>query len=184
MIAVMSYELAEQLMMRTQRHRVLEKGSFLFQEGDKVRSVFVVGEGRVELTRCQSDGASIILQRATGRDILAEASLYSTHYHCDGLVARRSTVFEISKRDFLALLRDDSTFSNLWAAHLAREVQAARYLCEILARKTVSERLDGWLAWHGTGLPEKGQWKAIAGQIGVSPEALYRELARRRRVKE
>jgi hypothetical protein len=28
--------------------------------------------------------------------------------------------------------------------------------------------------------PEKGDWKLVASQIGVSPEALYREIAKRR----
>ena len=43
----------------------------------------------------------------------------------------------------------------------------------------VSARLDAWLAWHGE-LPPRGDWKQLADQIGVSPEALYREMARRR----
>jgi hypothetical protein len=30
-------------------------------------------------------------------------------------------------------------------------------------------------------LPSKGEWKALAEDIGVSPEALYRELSKRRR---
>jgi hypothetical protein len=30
-------------------------------------------------------------------------------------------------------------------------------------------------------LPPKGEWKSVAEQIGVSPEALYRELSRRRK---
>jgi hypothetical protein len=49
-----------------------------------------------------------------------------------------------------------------------------------LSLKTVAERLEGWLIWRGGGLPPKGAWKDIAAEIGVSPEALYRELAKRR----
>lgn len=43
--------------------------------------------------------------------------------------------------------------------------------------RTVWERLDGWLALHGE-LPPRGGWIEIAREIGVTPEALYRELAR------
>jgi hypothetical protein len=46
--------------------------------------------------------------------------------------------------------------------------------------KTVAERLDAWLALHDDGLPPKGQRLRVASEIGVTPEALYRELARRR----
>ena len=53
-----------------------------------------------------------------------------------------------------------------------------RLRSEILGMKTVAERLDSWLAFNP--LPPKGQWAATADNIGVSPEALYRELARRR----
>jgi len=39
-------------------------------------------------------------------------------------------------------------------------------------------RLDAWLAWHGD-LPSKGDWARLVDEIGVSPEALYREMAKR-----
>jgi hypothetical protein len=37
-----------------------------------------------------------------------------------------------------------------------------------------------WLAGHAANLPARGEWRALAGEIAVSPEALYREIARRR----
>ncbi|MCP4184697.1 MAG: hypothetical protein GY761_15500 [Hyphomicrobiales bacterium] len=46
--------------------------------------------------------------------------------------------------------------------------------------KKVSERLDAWLDWYSGELPHKGEWKEVAAEIGVSPEALYRELASRK----
>lgn len=180
MIAIMSENIAQQIIKRAEQSRLLEKGAFLFHEGDLVRSVFVIQDGLVELTRHQLDGAPVILQRATDGAVLAEASVYSDVYHCAALVALPSTVFQLPKPTFLTCLREDRHFSELWSMHLAREVHAARYRSEILSRKTVSDRLDGWMAWYENKLPEKGQWKSVAEQIGVSPEALYRELARRR----
>jgi hypothetical protein len=44
----------------------------------------------------------------------------------------------------------------------------------------VAERLDAWIAWNDGNSPEKGEWKLVANQIGVSPEALYREIGKRR----
>lgn len=180
MIEIMSDDFIERLIARTGRRRSLDPGSYLFHQGAPVRSVFVIEEGLVELTRHHRDGASIVVQRATRRTVLAEASVYSASYHCDAVAESPSSVFALPKAAFLKHLRDDAAFANLWAAHLAREVQSARYRSEILTRKTVAERLDGWLAWRENELPSKGQWKSVAGQIGVSPEALYRELAKRR----
>lgn len=113
---------------------------------------------------------------------MAEASAFAETYHCDAIVRSDACVRGISRRRFLDLFRTDPKLSETWAARLAREVQTTRLRSEILALRTVTERLDAWLAWHGT-LPPKGEWHQIARQIAVSPEALYREIARRRRTK-
>jgi CRP-like cAMP-binding protein len=64
--------------------------------------------------------------------------------------------------------------------HLAHELQRARLHAEILSIRTVAKRLDAWLATRGGDAPHRGEWKTAANEIGVSPEALYREMARRR----
>lgn len=179
MIGIMSVDFVARFIAGADRQRTLAQGDRLFRQGDPVRSVFVVEEGLIALTRHLRDGRSLVLQRATGQTVLAEASVYSEAYHCDAIAEAPSRVFEWRKAAFLKHLREDDVFSDRWAAHLAREVQSARYRSEILTRKTVAERLDGWLAWRGNQLPPRGQWKGIALQIGVSPEALYRELAKR-----
>lgn len=61
------------------------------------------------------------------------------------------------------------------------ELQNARLHAEILSLKTVAQRLDAWMTWKDGVFPRKGEWKTIASQLGVSPEALYREIAKRRR---
>lgn len=174
-------ELIEQLMAQAGKHRSMGQGAYLFHQSDPICSIFIVENGLVELTRHQRNGTTISLQRAKCNTVLAEASVYSEHYHCDAVAKLPTRVFEIPKTIFLECLQADKEFSYQWAAHLAKEVQSTRYRCEILSRKTVAERLDGWLAGlGGDELPPKGQWKSIAAQIGVSPEALYRELAKRR----
>ena len=50
---------------------------------------------------------------------------------------------------------------------------------EILSLRTVAQRLSAWLELNGE-LPAKGEWLILAAEIGTSPEALYREIARRR----
>jgi CRP/FNR family transcriptional regulator, dissimilatory nitrate respiration regulator len=180
MIAIMSETFSQQLVALASKRNEIESGTYLFHEGDRVKMVFVVESGLIELSRRQPDGESIVLQRATDMAVLAESSLYSQDYHCDAIASVQSTVFQISKSAFLAHLHEDRQFSQLWSASLAREVRSVRTRCEILSRKTVAQRLDGWMAWHDNKLPEKGQWKDVARQIAVTPEALYRELARRR----
>lgn len=159
--------------------RALGAGEYLFHLGEPVVALFVVLEGEVHLIRHQEQGGTIILQRAGPTDILAEASLFSDRYHCDAVARTRANVRSIPKRRLLGRLRHEPDFAEAWAAHLAREIQNTRFRSEVLSLRTVASRLDAWLAWHGA-LPPKGEWRQLAAQIGVSPEALYREMAARR----
>jgi CRP-like cAMP-binding protein len=89
-------------------------------------------------------------------------------------------VLAVGRDALKARLAADPGLAAGFAASLAREVQAARLRAELLAMRTVAERLEGWLAWHDAALPAKGGWRDLATEIGVTPEALYREIARRR----
>lgn len=55
----------------------------VFHLGAIVRRVHWVREGVIHLVRHQRNGSALVLQRAGPGSILAEASLYSTRYHCD-----------------------------------------------------------------------------------------------------
>lgn len=179
MIAIMSDAVLPLLLQLPGRTRTFAAGEALFRVGDPVRNLHVVREGQVHLVRHQIDGVALILQRASAGDVLAEASLHSRNYHCDAVAERNSLAWSIRKRDFQERLRTDKALSEAWSQHLAHEVQKARLHAEILSLKTVAARVDSWVAWNGT-LPERGHWATVAEQIGVSPEALYRELAKRR----
>ena len=76
-----------------------------------------------------------------------------------------------------ALERDGPALAALRRA--SHEVQALRTRVEVMRFKTLRERLDAYLELFG--LPPKGTWITVADWIGVTPEALYRELAKRRR---
>lgn len=159
--------------------RSVEPGALLFHSGDAVRSMFLVAQGTVILTRVTGTGTSITLQRAHPGQVLAEASAYSRTYHCDGRAVTAAILRAVPVARFRARLAKDSNLSEVWASHLAHAVQAARMRAEIRTLCTVAERLDTWLG-EGRALPDKGQWQDLAAELGVSREALYRELAKRR----
>lgn len=181
MITIMSTELSARLSALTRTARTLNAGEWLFQRGDAVRSMFLVTGGIIELLRHSEDGKPAILQRAGAGSLLAEASAFSARYHCDAVAREASTMLEIRRTDFVDLLDSDPEFSRDWMAYLASQVQVARLRSEILTLKTVGQRLSAWLAFNDGQLPEKGKWQALAFELGVTPEALYREIARRRK---
>jgi CRP-like cAMP-binding protein len=180
MIAVMSQLAAalERLPSATVRGR---QGETLFSRGDSVRFLYRVRSGAVHLSRMDISGKPAVMQRAAPGDVLAEASLFSDAYHCDAVVVADAELARLGKADVLAAMAADPALLQDFTAHLAGEVQRTRSRVEVLTRRTVAERLDGWLALHDEGLPALGQRRWLAEEIGVSPEALYRELARRRR---
>jgi hypothetical protein len=63
-------------------------------------------------------------------------------------------------------------------ARCAGRLQAARTQTAILSLKTVAERLDALLDTGNPQLPAGGHWRELDHTLAVSPEALYRELAR------
>lgn len=180
MISIMSLSMFERLGKFAQRGRSLEAGEALFRAGDPVRSLFLVSSGHVELVRMLPHGTPLILQRAGPGGIFAEASLFSDRYHCDAVARDGALLQVIPRRRLEAAFAEDGGLARAWAAYLARGVQEERARAEILALKTVRERLDAWSALHDGTLPAKGAWRQLALEIGVSPEALYREMAARR----
>lgn len=154
-------------------------GQHLFELGAPVRYMHFVETGTVRLVRYQTDGAALVLQKVSAKSLLAEASLYATAYHCTAEAQTAATTWVVSRKDFRMRLAADARFSEAWGRHLAHEVQEARLHAQMVSLKTVEARLNAWVEWKGP-LPERGAWASIAHEIGVSPEALYRELARRR----
>jgi CRP-like cAMP-binding protein len=82
---------------------------------------------------------------------------------------------------FRQRLRDDPPLAEAWTRYLARQVQQARFRSEVLALRTVGDRLNMWMDWHDQQPPARGARTRLARELGVSREALYRELASRRR---
>jgi CRP-like cAMP-binding protein len=180
MITIMSPELFDALAALATRRITRPAGAALFHQRDPVAEVFLLTAGHAELRRHQADGALVVLHRAGPGDMLAEASLYAARYHCDGVCTAPAEIAAAPRGAVRACLEGNPAHGAAWAAHLARTLQATRHRAELLTRRTVAARLDGWLDWHGGALPARGRWRGLAEELGVTPEALYRELARRK----
>jgi CRP-like cAMP-binding protein len=179
MIDIMS-DLTEALRPLFAAELVVEPGATLFRRDDPVRRMHIVDAGCVHLIRFGEDGTSAVMQRAAAGDLLAESSVFATAYHCDAVAVGDVTLRIADVKQVRAALQSDSGLMECFARHLGREVMRMRSRVEILRRRTVQDRLDGWFALNGGALPAKGNWRSIADDIGVSTEAFYRELQRRR----
>jgi CRP-like cAMP-binding protein len=179
MIRIMSLPI-QRLWGAEARERSLSAGEVLFRAGDTVRWLYWVESGSVRLVRPLEHGTELTIQQARAGAILAEASLFAATYHCDAVAVHPSRLRGLQVRRIKEVLGRDAELACAFTEHLAHEVQAARARAEIVGLKTVRGRLKAWLELNGGSLPPKGQWRGVAGEIGVTPEALYRELARNR----
>ena len=180
MIAIMPISFFDHLLRLKHRHRQISAGALVFERDDPVTRYYAVQSGEVHLLRRQEDGTGVILQRASSGSILAEASFNTDTYHCSAVAVADSTLVVFTRKKVREMLVNDPAAAQAFTIHLAREVQNARRRAEIISLRRVADRVDAWLVWNNDLLPAKGSWHLMAGEIGVSSEALYRELARRR----
>jgi CRP-like cAMP-binding protein len=156
----------------------VKKGSLLFQTGKKPELMFFVLSGEVTLERLSQHGDPVVLQR-TRYGFVSEASLQSPKYHCDGRVVANSEIIQIPLSALADALNSDSAFAARWIRMLNQEVKRLRLQCERLSMKSVKDRVLHLIHTEGknsqyqvtTGL------KLLAGELGVTHEALYRTLA-------
>ncbi len=157
----------------------MDKGQAIFRNGDVADAVYRVIEGEVQLVRRTPDGSEIILQRAGEGDFFAEASIFTTRYHCDAICTRPGTYLHVPSETLRLRLLNDPGFAMEWIASLSRSLRKQRAAQERLALKSLRKRVVHYLVDCG----EDGRvtldqpvirW---AAELGASHEALYRTLA-------
>lgn len=155
-----------------------EKGDRLFTTGDKPAHMFFVRSGEVVLERVDAQGGAVVLQR-TRQGFIGEASLQSDRYHCDGKVIAAAEIIKVPIRQIRAAMDHDSAFAGRWVGMLSQEVKRLRLRCERLSLNKVRDRLLHLLETEGQDgkYPLGPGLKFLAGELGVTHEALYRSVA-------
>jgi len=162
--------------------RDLGAGDVLFRQGDRAASLYAVEEGRVRLMRYLHDGKPVCLHVAPAGQTFAEAALMSDIYHCNAVADEKTRVRVYPKEQILEGLRHDPSFALAYVASLSREVQRLRAQLELRSVRSARERILQFLALEGGAdagaVRIAGSLKALASELGMAHETLYRELAR------
>ena len=161
--------------------RNLKAGEALFHRGDKVARLFEVIDGQVRLSRIDTSGHEILLYVAGPGETIAEASLFSPVYHCDAVASSAATVRAYPKAAVLAAFDKNPKAAQAFTATLARQVMNLRTRIEQRNIRSARERLRHWLRVNagadGRTVVIAGTLKDIAAELGLTHEALYRNLA-------
>lgn len=161
------------------RERALAAGEALFRAGDPVVGLVLVLSGQMELRRLSPDGREAVLHRAGPGEFFAEPSVFEATHHCDGVASRAARLRVVPPA---ALRAAPPALAWALAAHLARRLVEERARAERARAPHAADRILAALR----ALPADGgglrrlpcTWKSLAAELGLSPEATYRALAR------
>ena len=152
----------------------------IFRQGERAHSIFRVLDGRVAMVRHLADGGVATLTSAGPNETFAEAALFAEAYHCDAIARSAARVLCLPTKEVHRLLAKEPERALALAAFYARQVRELRQRIELLRIKRATERLYAWLRLRASGDPPRvaptEPWAAIASEIGLTPEALYRAL--------
>lgn len=164
------------------RRLALDAGQVLFRTADRPDQLYFVVDGELLLVRHSRGGQQVVLQRARA-GFLAEASVESRRYHCDGIAKSRTKACAFPMVAFRQALAADERFRAAWTSHLAGEIRRLRAQCERLALNSAPERIVHYIESEGAdGAIELTQsLKSWALDLGLTHEALYRAVARMKR---
>src|SRR5688572_10836366 len=101
-------DIFETLAAKAAGRRKLAAGETLFRAGDRVKALYVVVTGRLQLVRTSAAGSAVTLHRAGDGEAFAEPSLFSERYHCDAVAEVPTEVIAYAKADIVKGLAKDS----------------------------------------------------------------------------
>jgi CRP/FNR family transcriptional regulator, dissimilatory nitrate respiration regulator len=165
---------------RSRLERKLKPGQSLFRQGDRTAGLFEVVKGKLRLARVDPSGRETILYSAGAGDLVGEASLFSSVYHCDAIATTSAVVRLYPKSVILAEFQHNQKAAQAFMAMLARQIINLRTRLEQRNIRSARDRVRHYLAVSADAdgtvvLP--GTVKALADELGLTHEALYRTLS-------
>lgn len=153
--------------------RSYSKDNQIFVQGGKAKGVLYVFKGSVKLTRHTSSGNVVPIHTAKVGETVAEASLFSSTYHCDCVALEECIVGLIEKQVLLKLLESDVELNREFMCHLAEQTISYRRRIELLTTKSARGKVIAALA-------DNVAYSSIldlASYLGLTHEATYRALS-------
>ncbi len=161
--------------------RALKAGDVLFRAEQRTVGLYEVITGKLRLVRVDRAGREALLHVAVAGETLAEASLFASAYHCDAIAATNAVVRLYPKALVLAEFERNPEAAQAFMAMLARQVMKLRTRIEQRNIHSARDRVRHYLALNigadGRNVKVTGTLKDLAGELGLTHEALYRTLA-------
>lgn len=159
--------------------KTLQKGEFLFHEGDTGFALYVLGSGSVQLSKAGPEDKEVVVKIVQPGEVFGEVILFEKdRYPVSAVALKMSNIFILPKKQFISLL-DNPDFRNDFITLLMHK---QRYLTERLMQvqsHEVDQRFFLFLKNHfgeKTRIVPGISKKDMAAAIGTTPETLSRLL--------
>jgi CRP/FNR family transcriptional regulator len=166
--------------------KTLEKGAYLFHEGDVSGGFFIVQRGAINVHRVNGAGKEQVIHVFRTGESFAEATLATERgYPADGRATETSQVLLIQKAGFIALLRNRPELALRMLGAMSGHLRVLVAQLEDLTLKDVETRLANWLVKRGPDgasakpavIELKGTKRVLAAELGTVGETFSRTLA-------
>jgi CRP/FNR family transcriptional regulator len=152
----------------------LEKGDYLFHEGDLAHGFYVVQRGAVNVHRVNAVGKEQIIHIFRAGDSFAEVALASTTgYPADARVIEPTQVLLIQKDGFLALVKRQPELALRMLGSMSSHLRVLVGQLEDLTLKDVETRLANWLVKR---CPNPQSDKPVRIELAMTKRVLAAEL--------
>jgi CRP/FNR family transcriptional regulator len=167
--------------------RRLEKGEYLFREGEPSPGFYIVQQGSVNVHRVNQAGKEQIIQVFRTGDSFAEATLATTSgYPADARALEPSQVLLVQKSGFLGLLKHQPELALRMLGAMSMHLRVLVGQLEDLTLKDVETRLANWLVKRCPNpqsptpcqIELKMTKRVLAAELGTVSETFSRTLAK------
>jgi CRP-like cAMP-binding protein len=170
----------------------LEKGDYLFHEGDPARGFYVVQRGAVNVHRVSAVGKEQVIHIFRAGESFAEVTLATeTGYPADARAIEPTQVLLVQKDGILALLKRQPELALRMLGSMSSHLRVLVGQLEDLTLKDVETRLANWLVKRCPN-PQSDQpvrielaitKRMLAAELGTVSETFSRTLAKFREQK-
>ncbi len=167
--------------------KTLEKGGYLFHEGDVSSGFYIVQKGAINVHRVNAAGKEQVIHVFRTGESFAEATLATERgYPAEARATEDSQVLLIQKAGFIALLRKQPELALRMLGAMSGHLRVLVGQLEDLTLKDVETRLANWLvkrcpdgsASKPVVIELKGTKRVLAAELGTVGETFSRTLAR------
>ena len=170
----------------------LERGDYLFHEGDPAHGFYIVQRGAVNVHRVTAAGKEQVIHVFRTGDSFAEVALASaTGYPADARALETTQVLLVQKEGILALLKRQPQLALRMLGSMSSHLRVLVGQIEDLTVKDVETRLANWLVKRCPNPPSEAPVKielpmtkrVLAAELGTVSETFSRTLAKFREQK-